>query len=320
MSQEVLISIPDDCTSKVLWEALAQTYSQISEAKVLFLKREFQMLKKGAMSIIEFLNQVKSITDQLAMVGYPVSDKEKVQQTLNALGSEYHVLVTSLLCLPTLLSFEELRAKLFQYEMTLKNMSEAPTGQISTHEVLATGVIADRPRGGRGRGKGNPIQGGRGLLLTPNSTVSFSKNVPTCYQCNKRGHIKANCWFNPQNRNRMQNTRNVGTSGTAGTFRVSDDAKDLLLSAMASLNLKQNDDGIWYVDSGAATHVTGNAGKFSTLTPYFGKSNIVTGDGTHHPISNIGNVLIPLSKSSIPLSDVVHAPNIKKNIVSVSKQ
>ena len=79
-----MISIPDDCTSKVLWEVLAQTYSQISEAKVLFLKREFQMLKKGTMSIIEFLNQVKSITDQLAMVGYPVSDKEKVQQTLNA--------------------------------------------------------------------------------------------------------------------------------------------------------------------------------------------------------------------------------------------
>ena len=30
------------------------------------------------MTIIEFLNQVKSITDQLAIVGYPVSDKEKV--------------------------------------------------------------------------------------------------------------------------------------------------------------------------------------------------------------------------------------------------
>jgi hypothetical protein len=54
-------------------------------------------------------------------------------------------------------------------------------------------------------------------------------------------------------------------------------------------------------------------------TPYVGKNSIITGDGSHHSISHIGNAIIPMSKSPLNLSNVIHAPNIQKNIVSVSK-
>ena len=112
LSQEVLVAIPDDCTAMQLWNRLVQTYSQVSQARIMFLKREFQMLRKDSMTIMEYLNKMKVITDQLAIVGSTVTDKDLVQQTLSGLGHDYHMIVTSLLCSPELPNFEDLRAKL----------------------------------------------------------------------------------------------------------------------------------------------------------------------------------------------------------------
>ena len=49
------------------------------------------------MSIMEYLNKMKNITDQLAMVGYEVSDNDMVQRALNRIDPEYHVLSTTML-------------------------------------------------------------------------------------------------------------------------------------------------------------------------------------------------------------------------------
>ena len=91
------------------------------------------------------------------------------------------------------------------------------------------------------------------------------------------------------------------------------------MTTFNQMNLRQNDDGIWYIDSGAAAHVTSDAGKFSHLTPYTGNGTIVIGDGSHHPISHTGNVSLSLPESQLPLSNVLLTPAIQKNILSVSK-
>ncbi|CAN6453390.1 unnamed protein product [Victoria cruziana] len=85
------------------------------------------------------------------------------------------------------------------------------------------------------------------------------------------------------------------------------------------MNLHQNEEGIWYVDSGATAHVTSDAGKFFSLMPYTGTCTVVTGVGSHHPISHTGNITLDMHNSTIPLSDVLLTPAIQKNILSVSK-
>jgi hypothetical protein len=42
------------------------------------------------------------------------------------------------------------------------------------------------------------------------------------------------------------------------------------MTTFNQMNLRQNDEGIWYIDSGAAAHVTPDAGKFSSFAPYTG--------------------------------------------------
>ena len=132
--------------------------------------------------------------------------------------------------------------------------------------------------------------------------------MPTCYICNKKGHVKANCWFNPQNKgNHQKGEHKKGTESNG-------ELKELVMSALAALNLKQNEQGTWYVDSGAATHVTGDTGKLLNPIPYSGGNYIVTGDGSHHSIFHVGNSVIPMSSlfSTFP---VLFMPQILKRIL-----
>ncbi|XP_049932368.1 uncharacterized protein LOC126409845 [Nymphaea colorata] len=111
---------------------------------------------------------------------------------------------------------------------------------------------------------------GRGIVPTPpdmNTTSTTPRRVPTCFYCNKRGHVKSECWHNPQNKNSQIRRENKAAAGSASssstsnaTSNISADVQQLLMTPLSKLHLKQNEQGEWNVDSGAAAHVTGDTG------------------------------------------------------------
>ncbi|KAF3772495.1 hypothetical protein EJ110_NYTH57763 [Nymphaea thermarum] len=206
-------------------------------------------------TVLEYLNEIKSVSDQLAAIGHPVSDKDKVQQALSGLGTYFDIFCTALEVLPVLPSFEDLKAKLFQHEASrVQRQNLIPS---NSHNVRRENKAASR-------------------------SASYS-------------------------------------SGSNQTSNASTDVQQLLMTALSKLHLKQNEQGEWYVDSGAAAHVTGDIGNLSSVFPYLEQDSVVTGDGSHHTISHIGNAQISMGSSSIPLKNVLVVPSVKKNIISVSK-
>ncbi|KAF3793861.1 Retrovirus-related Pol polyprotein from transposon TNT 1-94 [Nymphaea thermarum] len=265
LSEEVLGGVDDDLTALELWSTLATTYSQVSEARFLQLRRQFQDIKRGTRTVLEYLNEIKSVSDQLAAIGHPVSDKDKVQQALSGLGTEFDIFCTPLEVLPILPSFEDLKAKLFQHEASRVQRQNLILS--NSHNVLITGTHA--MQGHRTRPWTSQAGMGRGILPTPpgtHTTSSTPRRIPTCFYCNKRGHVKSECWHNPQNKNnhiRRDGKAAAGaalsSSGQNVTSNIPADAQQLLMTAISKLQLKQNEQGEWYVDSGAAAHVTGDA-------------------------------------------------------------
>jgi hypothetical protein len=62
------------------------------------------------------------------------------------------------------------------------------------------------------------------------------------------------------------------------------------------------------------SHMTGNGGN---LTSYFNTSNNITvGNGHHIPVIGCGHASLP---NSLTLNNVLHAPKLIKNLVSVRK-
>ncbi|XP_021760551.1 uncharacterized protein LOC110725371 [Chenopodium quinoa] len=85
-------------------------------------------------------------------------------------------------------------------------------------------------------------------------------------------------------------------------------------SALHTLSLHQPDDN-WYMDTGATSHMTSNQG---TLSSYFNLSNhhnIIVGNGSGIPIHGHGQASLP----PFTLNNVLHAPNLIKNLIFVRK-
>ncbi|KAF3783428.1 hypothetical protein EJ110_NYTH27691 [Nymphaea thermarum] len=292
LSEEVLGGVDDDLTALELWSTLATTYSQVSEARFLQLRRQFQDIKRGTHTVLEYLNEIKSVSDQLAAIGHPVSDKDKVQQALSRLGTEFDIFCTALEVLPILPSFEDLKAKLFQHEASrVQRQNLIPS---NSHNVLITGTHAIKD-----------IVPVLGPLRQEWEEVFFQPLQ------NKNNHIRRE--------GKAAAGAASSSSGQNMTSNIPADAQQLLMTAISKLQLKQNEQGEWYVDSGAAAHVTGDTGNLSSVFPYLCQGSVVTGDGSHHTISHIGNARISMGNSSIPLKNVLVVPSVKKNIISVSK-
>jgi hypothetical protein len=73
----------------------------------------------------------------------------------------------------------------------------------------------------------------------------------------------------------------------------------------------------WYMDIGATSHMTANR---DNLTSYLNMSNnINVGNGNHIPVIGCGHASLPNSNNSLALNNVLHAPKLIKNLVSVRK-
>ncbi|KAI3668990.1 hypothetical protein L6452_40208 [Arctium lappa] len=83
------------------------------------------------------------------------------------------------------------------------------------------------------------------------------------------------------------------------------------------MTLDPNDDQ-WYIDSGATTHLTADAGKLSTPCVSSIKSVFVD-NGNQVPVLGSGHAILPHPSKPLHLKDVLHTPNVVKNLVSVRK-
>ena len=76
----------------------------------------------------------------------------------------------------------------------------------------------------------------------------------------------------------------------------------------------------WVVDFGATRHIYGNRSAFTSYTTVKeGEKQVFLGDSRSTPVIGKGKVLFKLtSRKVFALSDVLHVPNIRWNLVSVS--
>lgn len=75
----------------------------------------------------------------------------------------------------------------------------------------------------------------------------------------------------------------------------------------------------WYMDSGATSHMTASQGK---LNCYFNSKyprQIIVGNGHGIPINGYGHAFISTPFRSLILKNVLHAPNLIKNLISVRR-
>lgn len=65
--------------------------------------------------------------------------------------------------------------------------------------------------------------------------------------------------------------------------------------------------------------MTADASSLTNRQEYTGPEQITVANGNTLPISNIGDLHLSASSSTVILKDILHVPNLKANLLSVSR-
>ena len=93
ISVEILSIVVNSKTSRKLWISLEEQFGSETAAKKVHLKMLLNNLKKGSMSITEYFCKLRSVTNELAMVGSPISSLDFITHLISGLGQPYYPVV-----------------------------------------------------------------------------------------------------------------------------------------------------------------------------------------------------------------------------------
>lgn len=148
MTCDVMAQVAGAKTSAELWTAVEEIFSSQTHARSMNTRIALTTLKKGNMSVADYMGKMKGLADELAAARKPRSDEEFVAFVINGLDEDYNPLVSSLVVRVKPIAYNELMSHLLSFEGRL----EIQRGGGSN----SSANIASQGRNSGGRGCGNP--------------------------------------------------------------------------------------------------------------------------------------------------------------------
>ncbi|RVW20913.1 hypothetical protein CK203_110546 [Vitis vinifera] len=93
--------------------------SASSRARVMQLRLEFQTTRKGSLTMMEYILKLKSLANNLAAIGEPVTDRDQILQLLGGLRADYNSIVASLTAREDEMSLHSVHNILLTHEQQL---------------------------------------------------------------------------------------------------------------------------------------------------------------------------------------------------------
>ncbi|VFQ88241.1 unnamed protein product [Cuscuta campestris] len=138
-------------TARDAWLNLHSSFTSASRDHVLALKSKLGKNPRGNRSINDYLHEMHSIANELALNQSPIAEEDLVVHVLNQLGTEYDPIASAAYIRGSTLPFIELGDILQDFERKLKLMDEA------TSSIVATAHAAQCHHSHGSRTYGGPV-------------------------------------------------------------------------------------------------------------------------------------------------------------------
>ncbi|KAK9060337.1 hypothetical protein SSX86_021041 [Deinandra increscens subsp. villosa] len=336
-----------ESTAAQAWTALANIHQDNQNHRAIYLQNKFSNLKlDNFANISSYCQSLKLVADQLANVGAPVSNQRLVLQLIAGLNESYDGVAMLIQQTNPLPEFYEARSKLIMEETRKTNQAANSNASATAAALLNQQQPSDSSETRTGRGKGQSTHGrgsqGRGRFRStqgrgrtsnttynpPPSAPRFAAPYPQAppsgqwqqWPTQSWGSTYPPCPYPTTTPSPRPNQRGILGPRPPHAYAASEASytPTELDQAFNTVTLNPSDQN-WYLDTGATSHMTNSPGNFQS---YFDKGcfkNIIVGDGSSIPVVGTGNQKLSYPLPPLQLNNVLHAPNLFKNLISVRR-
>lgn len=133
LSNTIMPLLASAPTSRDAWDRAARIYANKSHSRILHLKDRLHQLSKGSTPVSEYLQTIKCISDELALINAPLPDDDLILYTLNGLGPDFKELTAAIRAREMTISFEKLHDKLVEHKTLLARDDRHGSSPVSVH-------------------------------------------------------------------------------------------------------------------------------------------------------------------------------------------
>lgn len=266
-------------TAREAWNRLNSSFASSSRSRIISLKFRLVKNPKGTRSITEYLQEMRSIVDDLALAQSPVLEEDLMVHILSQLGDDYSTIAAAIKVLDTPLSYSELFDRLTDFERALKETTPISDSIPTTVNYTSrnSGVQNRYNNNNRNNRSSYQLRGAQPQWNNQNSNTNRpNRSNQFCQYYNIPGHLTKEC-LNPARFLREHNITTDTTKPPTPTAHVT-------TSAPASPQ--------WLFDTGASNHVASDHNTLHQVSEYGGPDEIVLGDGTSLSITHTGHSYI----------------------------
>ncbi|KAM0037798.1 putative RNA-directed DNA polymerase [Helianthus debilis subsp. tardiflorus] len=344
-------------TSREVWLSLERAYAPVSSSHEFTLKSQLlRITMKGDEKPANYLARAQEYATALANIGEPMKDKDLVMLTVTGLREEYNGLKANLLARSPPVTFNELHGLLSDHDFMITKILAA--NQQVPHALFAAATPAQQPLSAAvtptQQSNIDTIQQQLHTLQLMASQLGYQLNPapsvqPQAYFGSRsfnnnrgnrgsRGPSRGNSRANPNNRNRdTSGTRQFSWASTQNTVyghcnrcgighlpsqcpNQPNQSRAAPQANYATSSDAGSQSGLtWKPDTGANGHATPDLSGIDNPEAYFGNDSLLIGDGNPLPIFHIGSSTIFSPSKTFKLSDILHVPELKQNLLSVQK-
>ena len=288
-------------TARELWESLDKKYkSEMASSKKFVIGKFLNFKMNDGKSVVKQVEELQIIVHELDDEGMKLNENFLVGSIIEKLPPSWKDFKIYLKHLTEDMDLGELVLKIRVEEDHRRNEKTDMSMEAGANIIEGSTSQGKRPLlPQKNKGKAVAKQ-----ALTAPKFKNFKKNKGSCWVCGKPGHKAKYC------RNRRD--ENAGPSNQANI------AEDHFAAVISEVNLMTNSND-WWIDTGATKHVCAEKNLFATYEQVSGGENLYMGNASTAAVKGKGKVVLKLtSGKELALTNVLHAPEIRKNLVSSS--
>ncbi|CAN0843601.1 Retrovirus-related Pol polyprotein from transposon RE1 [Linum grandiflorum] len=274
LSDRALSLVVRAASSHAAWVTIEKSFQHQTRARRMHLKVQLQSLSKGALTMLEYIEQKRAIADSLADDLQPISDEDLIGHLLFGLDASYDGFATAFMMAADRLTVDDLVGLLLQEE------ARQDRGHARTGALLPTPTFQSSPTAAftadRAPARNLNLHFGMRPQLG-NSTGSPRSSSPRprmiCQLCRISGHEAINCRY----RNNFTAFPSRCPPQLSRTQPRPPNRKAYIAHHGDSSTIV---DPSWYFDSGATDHVTPDLGNLNLGEAYTGGDKLQVGNGS----------------------------------------